>query len=81
MENNELPPVVDPAPPAPPKLSCDVTLVVRDGELKSLKVRSLEELSYTQLKEICTAGAQKVDMEFTARCKKLNAMVYEPAVE
>lgn len=67
--------------PEGPKLTCDVTIVVRDGELKALKVRSMGDITYNQLKEVCTAGAQRVDVEFTNRCKELNAMLYKPAAE
>lgn len=61
-----------------PKINCDVTLQVREGKLSSLKVKSLEDLTYSQVKEICMAGAQRVDVEFTNKCKKTGAIVYTP---
>lgn len=67
-----------PAKPEAPKLTCDVTIVVRDGEFKALKVRAMGDITYGQLKEVCTAAASRVDAEFTAKCTRLGAHLYEP---
>lgn len=89
-ENSTTPAPVPPVPPVPtpqpepapqnnePKISCDVTIVVRDGQIKDLRVESTGEVTYSQLKEICSAGAQQCDLEFTRRCSKLGAHVYKP---
>ena len=83
QENSATPELPEPVPAAPaapegPKLNCDITISVREGVLQPLKVNSMGELTYNQIKEVVTAGGTLVDQEFTERCKELQAMVYSP---
>lgn len=80
MTDSDVPTVPAEVPTEPPKISCDVTIVVRDGQIQALRVTPGDGLTYNQLKEICLGGAQRVDVEFTERCKDLKAMMYQPAL-